>query len=253
MAPYELPRGRITGRFVHALLEELPLASLSNAPDWQTWAALPEVAAVFERVRRRYDRSPVQIPVAQQLVHTALSAQVRLGGVVVPGLARAARSLRELEFIYPIPEPSHPLLVPAPTESLQATNAQLAGEGGHAFAIGRGIIKGYIDLLFEHQGLVYLCDWKGDWLPAWDASTVAAHVQSNYTLQAQLYTVGVLRFLGIEGPQAFAQRFGGVVYAFVRGMALDDPTRGIFFAQPSYADVLTWQAELLDDRFWGLR
>ena len=244
VGPDDLPRGRISGRFVHALLEEVPCDSVSAEPDWQAWAARPEIGTVFEQVRRRYDRSLLHLPAAQRLVHTALSAPVPLGAALLPGFARATRALRELEFIYPIPERQHRLL----------SDAALPDPGGGAgFTIGRGIIKGYIDLLFEHDGLVYLCDWKGDWLPEWSGEAVSIHVQRNYTLQARLYTLGVVRFLGLDSPAAFEQRWGGVVYAFVRGMSAQDPGRGIYFSRPSFSDVVSWQAEWLDDRFWGLR
>ena len=40
-------------------IEELPLATLARAPRLRrTGAALPEVAALFEQMRRRHDRSP---------------------------------------------------------------------------------------------------------------------------------------------------------------------------------------------------
>jgi exodeoxyribonuclease V beta subunit len=251
LGPGDLPRGRVTGRFLHALLEELPLGPALGDADWQAWAARPENELVFDRIRRRYDLSPVFMPAAQQLVHTALTAPVQLGPTLLPGFARAARALRELEFIYPIPERHHRLLADlqgAPALAAEGTTPAAAG-----FTIGRGIIKGYIDLLFEHDGLVYLCDWKGDWLPDWNAETVSGHVQRNYTLQARLYTLGVARFLGLESPDAWEQRWGGVVYAFVRGMSPADPSRGIYFSRPSFKDLLGWQTEWLDDRFWGLR
>jgi exodeoxyribonuclease V beta subunit len=242
----ELPGGRVTGRFLHALLEELPLASLTTAPALETWATLPEVEALFERVRRRYDLAPEHLPAARRLVHTALSTPVPLGAATVPALGTVARQLRELEFMYPIPEREHPLL--------DATAAGEGGEGGETrgFTIGRGLIKGYIDLLFEHDDRVYICDWKGDILPDFEAATLTQHVEANYDLQARLYTLGVLRFLGITTPAAFEQRFGGVVYAFLRGMTAERPGAGVYFARPAWSDVVAWQAELLGRQLWGV-
>jgi exodeoxyribonuclease V beta subunit len=172
---------------------------------------------------------------------------VQLGPTLLAGFARATRTLREMEFIYPIPERHHALLTAIERSSDDSAPAVAA-----KFTIGRGIIKGYVDLLFEHDGRVYLCDWKGDWLPDWTDATVSGHVQRNYTLQARLYTLGVARLLGLDSPDAFERRWGGVVYAFVRGMSPDDASRGIYFSRPSFDDVLAWQAEWLDDRFGGL-
>ncbi|HEY0707579.1 MAG TPA: hypothetical protein VGG33_12330, partial [Polyangia bacterium] len=234
-APLELSRGRISGRFLHGLLEEVRLATLTEAPTLAAWSALPEIAALFERMRRRYDRPLSDVPVAQRLVHAALTVEVPLGPSRLPGFAHAARVLRELEFLYPIPEVGHRLL----------GLSGLADADDRKFHIGRGLIKGYIDLLFEHEGRVYLCDWKGDWLPGWSAAEVAAHVDVNYALQAQLYTLGVLRFLGIESEADFHARFGGVIYAFVRGMSAEQPGRGVHFVAPTFNDVLVWQDQLL--------
>ena len=74
------------------------------------WAATPEVQDLFERKRRRHDRSPAHLPHAHRLVHAGLVTAVPLGEVVLPGLGRVDRCLREMEFLYPIPERNHPLL-----------------------------------------------------------------------------------------------------------------------------------------------
>ena len=113
--------------------------------------------------------------------------------------------------------------------------------------------EGFIDLLFAHEGRAYVCDWKGDWLPSWDAAAVAAHAESNYAIQARLYTLAALRLLGVDDPATYGQRFGGVLYCFLRGMSPDDAEGGIYFRRPSWETVLGWQREMLGDAFWGLR
>jgi exodeoxyribonuclease V beta subunit len=150
----------------------------------------------------------------------------------MPGLCTASRAVREMEFLYPIPEIAH--------------------AEGNGWRIERGVVKGFVDLLFEHDGRAYVCDWKGDWLPSWDAAALAAHSVRNYEIQARLYTVAALRLLGIADEATHAQRFGGVLYGFLRGLRTDDPAAGVHFRRPTWADVQGWQREMLGGGFWGL-
>ena len=71
-------------------------------------------------------------------------------------------------------------------------------------------------------------------------------------MQAQLYTLAALRLLGITDAEDFEQRFGGVLYCFLRGMDPALPGRGVHFHRPSWDEVLTWQQKMLGNTFWGL-
>jgi exodeoxyribonuclease V beta subunit len=238
LPPDELPRGRLSGTFLHEVLEEVDLEPLRARPLLHEWQARPEIVDLFERLGRRHDRRPAHLPNARRLVHTALTAPVRLGNAVIPGLASATQTLREMEFLYPIPERAQP--------SLGSTR-----DDARTFRIERGVVKGFVDLLFEHDGRAYVCDWKGDWLPSWEPALVDAHAMANYDIQARLYTLAALRMLGLDGPEAYA-RFGGVLYCFLRGMRPDDPGAGIHFRRPSWAEVVGWEREMLGGAFWGI-
>jgi exodeoxyribonuclease V beta subunit len=240
----QLPRGRLSGRFLHEIIERLPLETLAARPALEDWQRLPAVGALFERMRRRHDRRPAHLPHALRLVHTALTAPVRLGPLILPGLGGAARPTREMEFLFPIPDRAHPLL------GAEERGAR-AGDDSPSWRIERGVVKGFIDYLFEHQGLVYLCDWKGDWLPDWAAARLTAHCEQNYTVQAQLYTLATLRLLGIRDAGGYEGRFGGVLYGFLRGMSPDDPDAGIYFRRPPFTEVMSWERAMLGPGYWG--
>ena len=240
--PHELARGRLSGIFLHAILEEVPLGSFTVPSSSAEWAAQPEIAQLLARLAHRHERDPGQLAHAAHLVHTALTTPLRLGDCLVPGLGRARPSLREIEFLYPIPERSHSLLGQTLVEQ----------EGTRAWSIDRGLVKGFIDYLFEHEGRVYLCDWKGDWPPSWDSDRLRVHCENNYDIQARLYTLAVLRLAGLNDRAAFEQRFGGVLYCFLRGMRPGDEQAGIYFRRPDWQTVLDWQAEMLGSEFWGV-
>jgi exodeoxyribonuclease V beta subunit len=193
-------------------------------------------------------------------VHTALFTPLRLGDCLVPALGLARPSLREVEFLYPIPEENHPLLsraarCPPAAENAEGRGEETEGRGaanGDIWSIERGLVKGFIDYLFEHEGRIYLCDWKGDWLPSWDGDCVRAHCENNYEIQARLYNLAVLRLAGLSDCDSFECRFGGVLYCFLRGMRPGDEQAGIYFRRPDWQTVLDWQAEMLGNEFWGM-
>jgi exodeoxyribonuclease V beta subunit len=212
----ELAGGAETGIFIHALLEELPLETLRATPGLDAWCARDDVRGVVEPLLRRYGRDPDELTPALRLAHAALTAPLPVVGGMLDGLAHAANSAREMEFLFPFPE-----------------------EAGGA---RRGFVKGFVDVIFEHDGRSYFGDWKTDRLPAWDAETVGAHVEANYALQEQLYALALVRMLRIDDAAAYEARFGGTLYMFVRGLGRS--AAAIRSRRPDFDEVLRWQREL---------
>jgi exodeoxyribonuclease V beta subunit len=126
----------------------------------------------------------------------------------------------------------------------------VAGEAP-AWRIERGVVKGFIDYLFEHDGRIYVCDWKSDAFDSWSAAALAARCESDYAIQAELYTWATVRLLGLGDADRFDQRFGGVLYCFLRGMRADDPTAGIYFRRPTWGEILDGQRAMLEPAYWG--
>ena len=99
----ELPRGRLSGSFLHAVLEEVDLASLRGTTSANEWRARPDVAALLARLSRRHDRSAMHLPHAARLVHTALATPLRLGEALVPGPVRCRAGAARARV--PVPDP----------------------------------------------------------------------------------------------------------------------------------------------------
>jgi exodeoxyribonuclease V beta subunit len=137
-------------------------------------------------------------------------------GGTLAGLAQAARAAREMEFLFPFPV-----------------------EAGGPDA---GFVKGFVDVIFEHDGRSYFGDWKTDRLPAWDAATVEAHVSANYALQERLYALALVRMLDIENAAAYEARFGGTLYVFVRGLGRS--ASAVRSRRPTFDEIVAWQREL---------
>jgi exodeoxyribonuclease V beta subunit len=189
---------------------------------------------------RRHGRPAGDAARATRLVHAAYTTPVRLGDQVVPGLASATAALREMEFLYPMPEPQHPLL-----------GRPAAAGGGETWTIERGVARGFVDFLFEHAGRVYLCDWKSDELADYDAARLARHCEEQYDVQERIYTLAALRMFGIASPADYAARWGGVVFCFLRARTDADERRGIVFHRQAWAEILRWERDMAGPAFWG--
>lgn len=240
-----LPPGRATGIFLHELLERVDLGPLAQAPDREAWTARSDVLSLATEVLRRHDRPPAHVAPALDLVHAALATPVLLGDATVPALAAVPCALREMEFLFPLPERAHPLLG-------GAGGAGTAGPAGRPpFRIQRGVVRGFVDLFFEYDSRAYVCDWKSDSLPSWDAARLAAHCDDHYGLQERLYTIAALRALGIRDAGDYDRRFGGVVYAFLRGRRPAEPASGIFHRRSAFGDVVAWERAMAEPGWWG--
>ena len=74
----------------------------------------------------------------------------------------------------------------------------------------QGWMKGYIDLCFEHEGKLYVVDWKTNLIENSDSDTIAAVMQTHdYHLQAHIYTEAMNKYSRLP--------FGGVYFIFIRG------------------------------------
>ena len=152
-----------------------------------------------------------------------------------------SRRLVELEFHLP----SHRFDAAALNETL-ATHGYAMPR--LSFATLRGFLKGFIDLVFEHEGRFFILDWKSNHLGDTPAhygqdAMAAAMRDQGYHLQYLLYLVALDRYLRhrLAGYDP-EQHLGGAVYLFVRGVRSDwrdtngAPT-GVFFHRPTPATI----------------
>ena len=243
-------RGAAAGDCMHALFERIDFGAAAGWPQAVADAlrahapALPaasstQAAALRERMLLR---------MLNDVLHTALPVDtgqsLRLADVT-PG-----RRLNELEFHLP----SHAL----DAERLNATLAALGYQVPRlAFRTLRGYLKGFIDLVLEHDGRYFVLDWKSNHLgdapadyaaPAVEAA-MAAH---GYHLQALLYCVALDRMLRSRLPDYDpARHFGGAIYLFVRGVRpdwidADGAPAGVHFARPT-PEALARASALFDE------
>lgn len=233
---YTFPRGARPGTFLHTVFEEIEFTAPVDSPE--TVATLTDLLQ-----KENYDL--VWLPVLQQLIKDVLNCSLDGQGMKLVDKTPSQR-LTEMEFLLPITLLSSRMLnkVIAKYDTVSAK----AGELG--FATVSGMLKGFIDLVFEHDGKYYVLDWKSNHLGD-DPSVyrgeqlVEAMRDHRYDLQYQIYALALQRFLRSRMPSYdYETHFGGVFYLFLRGMEAGSDS-GIFHARPSEALLLELE-QLID-------
>lgn len=223
---HAFPRGPGPGTFLHGLLEwaaEQGLAAQAERPERLT-------QEVVERCERRGwgEWSTTVADWMQQLIAADFPLEdgtsFRLGGL--------ATYQPELEFLYPARDLSA-------AELDRGVRAQLM-PGQPRPPLGNvtlnGMLKGFVDLVFEHGGHYYVADYKSNWLGASAQAYAHEHLQAavlehRYDLQLVLYTLALHRQLEARLPSYdYDQHMGGGVYLFLRGV--DAPGHGVFHHCP---------------------
>lgn len=175
------------------------------------------------------------LPVLQQLVDTVLSTPLD-GKALRLQQIMAAQRLTELEFLLPIEVLDAPTL----NRITQRHDPLSAHAGDLGFHAVQGMLKGFINLVFQYQGRYYVLDWKSNHLgddpaayhPQRLGSAMAEH---RYDLQYQIYALALHRFLRSRlAHYNYEQHFGGVFYLFLRGMD-GRGDQGVFHTKPSLA------------------
>ncbi|MFQ2368340.1 exodeoxyribonuclease V subunit beta [Aeromonas enteropelogenes] len=225
---FTFPKGARPGTLLHNLFEAIDFESAAGEPLAQHIATL--------LAQDGFDES--WAPVLQQQVEAVLDTPLETGfgePVRLRDLAPERKQV-ELEFFLPMGR----VTAPALTALCQQHDPLSRGNKPLSFATVQGMLKGFIDLVFEWQGRWYLLDYKSNHLgmSPTDYSRPAlelAMVEHRYDLQYQLYSLALHRLLSLRLPgYDFDQHFGGVFYLFLRGM----PQGGIFHTRPSRELVL---------------
>ncbi|MDF4533808.1 3'-5' exonuclease, partial [Vibrio parahaemolyticus] len=223
---FNFPRGARPGTFLHSLFEEVDFQQSAHSE--------PNTKIILELMESEQIESE-WLPVLQQLVDTVLSTPLD-GKALRLQQIMAAQRLTELEFLLPIEVLDAPTLNRI-TQRHDPLSAQAGDLGFHAV---QGMLKGFIDLVFQYQGRYYVLDWKSNHLgddpaayhPQRLGSAMADH---RYDLQYQIYALALHRFLRSRlAHYNYEQHFGGVFYLFLRGMD-GRSDQGVFHTKPSLA------------------
>ena len=218
---FSFPRGPAAGACLHTLLERLDPTRPAAAQEELVGATLAQAGIDLRwrptTIRWMDDLSAVEIADGCRLCD--LGSRDRIS---------------ELAFFFPLedidPHGFSALLASFGHEPLPAGTTGL-----------QGLMKGFIDLVFRHQGRYYLADYKsnhlGPELGHYGPERLDACMREHrYPLQYLIYTLALHRYLRHRmADYSYEAHFGGVRYLFLRAMHPKAPTgTGIVAARPEF-------------------
>jgi len=229
---FTFPRGSSAGTCLHEIFERLDFATITPG----------QIAQVAGARLQANGYDDTWLPAVAGMVAAVTTAPLIADdpdfnlAQLNPGAWRS-----ELEFFLPVghlsPDALHRLfdglLDPLRHGNFAATLATLN------FRQSRGMLQGFIDMVFEHRGRYYLIDWKSNHLGASSADynqTAMSHAMADhaYILQYHLYTLALDRHLQRHLPgYRYEDHFGGIIYLFLRGVDPSDCELGIYRDKPS--------------------
>lgn len=219
---FALPRGRRVGQWVHALFEGRGASDADLA--------------------RRFGIEARWAPVASAIVENVRATPLRTPDDSTFRLRDLANPVVEMEFHLPV------------------TGLDRCRLGGCLAAHGYpdpfartddpidGYLRGFVDLVAQHEGRYYVVDYKSNWLGG-DTAAYAppalrrAVYDNGYHLQYLIYLTALHRHLRLRLPgYDYERHLGGAFYLFVRGMAPERPGAGVYFDRPARDCVLAIDA-----------
>ena len=234
------PAGARYGSLLHDLLEwqaqqGWPLAQTKPA-DWQqlAWQQLvqrksdwlqlpPDAQAMLNPWLQATLRTPLPLLDAQH--HKPLAQALSLQSL------QAAQAWPEMEFSISAGRVSS-----AELDRLIRQHV-FPGEQRPALLpqVMQGMLTGFMDLVFEHEGRYWVMDYKSNKLPDYQAPQLRqAVLDKRYDVQYVLYILALHRLLKSRLPDYhFETHIGGAVYVFMRG--INDTNAGVHALRPAFA------------------
>jgi exodeoxyribonuclease V beta subunit len=233
---HRFPRGSTPGNFLHEQLECMAQEGFDQVDNEE----------FLERLAQRIRRAGWGNRLDDALAWLKTIAVTRLPPIGA-SLAEIVEPLPEMEFWFP----SRRLDVGALD---RLCRRHLLGKVARPTLPERqlhGMLKGFTDLVFEHEGRFWVLDYKSNALGTGDAAytrtaMAAGMAEHRYDIQGAIYLLALHRLLRARLGQDYdpQQQLGGAVFLFLRGIA-NPATHGCYLIEPDL--------ELLDglDRLLG--
>jgi exodeoxyribonuclease V beta subunit len=239
---FTLEKGASAGNLLHDILEH----SDFSAPEWEeTGKELVNRFGLDEK------RTPLLYEWLEEALQTPLYPNMQFSMSDLP----VEQTLREAEFYFPMNDTQWTQLREVLATHRKNVADIIGGEVETApqliTAKLQGMMHGFIDLIFEHDGQFYVADYKSTWLgDTLDSYMPTALFHNNqhhlYDLQYLIYCLALHRYLKNTLPNYDPDiHFGGVYYLYLRGMHPENERgEGVF-----YTDVPSSVLNRLDGIF----
>lgn len=239
-----IPGSTLVGSAFHEVLEDLDMLAVRRAAGFEPW-----LSAHGDAVTRTFQRLGFTVAQREASARLVFETVRRPLAPALPttSFCELTETLPELDFRMAIPERDHPLLG-------DDAAGELSDDDARPFTARTGFLTGSLDLVFRHEGRSYVVDWKTNVIKSsgneerydYSPEAVARMTEEKYGLQIEIYTLALVRWLGLVDRRSYDERFGGVLYVYLRGFGRPGAAsgEGLYFHRPSFDEVMRWEQRL---------
>ncbi len=241
---FALAKGAHSGNLLHDILEHSDFCQ-TNWPETIKWPLVKygELTASFTEIDL--------MAWLDEILFTPLVSPGQLNSEASESFCLAditmGQSLRESEFYFPMQQASMQGLAKLLTDHRNSSGIKKITplvRLPHYQSL-KGMMHGFIDLVFEHQGKYYVCDYKSSHLghdfSDYHHDALRDNIENNYyDLQYLIYSLALHRYLTLNLPNYNpAEHFGGIYYLYLRGMTNDKDHNGagVYFRHVSSKEL----------------
>lgn len=230
----DFPRGAQAGSFLHGLFEWMGTQGFARCAT--------RTKELGELIQRRADLAGYSrwVPALQTWLKRWLHTPLRIGAAahspIIVAPANLTSSQVELEFWLPVEGVDTSVLDALVTKHTAGAVNRPALSEQRVY----GMLRGFIDLTFEHEGRYFVLDYKSNHLgnSASDYSPARlreAALEHRYDLQCVLYLFALHRLLlsRLGDRYDYDRHVGGAALLFLRGQGSE--TEGVHFERPPHA------------------
>jgi len=229
---FSFPKGAASGIFFHDILEHLDFTN--DDPGYRRNLVLSKLSDYG------FEQSWVDVIVQMLENLSAVTLSTETAKFSLSSVDNTQR-INEMAFYFPLKRLTRRKLIQvfsqfSETEVLKGFPEKMERL---TFSPILGLMKGYLDVLFQHESRFYVVDWKSNYLGAelenYQRNLLNAEMQKAfYILQYHLYVLATHLHLKMKMPGYVYERdFGGVFYLYLRGIdARKGPEYGIFEDRP---------------------
>lgn len=221
---HNFPIGKESGIFFHHILKLISFEKIPNEKWIKQKLKKFNFSTKWSKTIKKFLKDLFKIPLTKKRIT----------------LSKIKNKIKEMKFYIPINKNLYSNKLEKTLSQYDKISKKSEKINFHPF---KGILNGYIDLVFIWKDKIYLLDYKSNWLGKnifyYNLKSIESNIiQNRYDIQYQFYTLALHKYLKKTLINYnYKKHFGGVIYLFLRGCDLKYPNFGIYFTIPSYLSI----------------
>lgn len=231
-----MPKGAEIGSFFHRLMEQLLEQWVLGPFNYREWVLQESSNFGLNEAHSEQIYSWVRATMDTELIQSCSLKDLTKRQIIVEKPFLITSDSLEPETLY--------------TLIRGRGNDNIDGINSNKPSLPKGFLKGFIDLVFEHNGKFYVLDYKTNTLKGENAYVPEqlnrAMLDLSFDVQGHLYSLALHMYLSTYmSGYDYDRHFGGYLYVFVRGLQSENPDNGKYHHRPNIQTISDLMVELL--------